>query len=350
MVPLIDLSRRMTAHAAEFTEAVHRVAASGVVLLGPETESLEHEFATFCGANEAVAVASGASAIQLALMALGVGPGDEVVVPAMTAVPTASAVCAAGARPVFADVDEATAAITVDSARSVITSRTKAIIAVHLYGRPVDDVAGLVGLGLPVLEDCAQSHGATSRVNGTLACYSFYPTKNLGGVGDGGAVVTDDPELAARVRRLRAHGQSAQYVHVDVSQNHRMSEIECAWLRICLPELARGNVRRRSIVERYRATAPASRWHADHRHHVFHLATLRHHDRDGFRARLAEAGVGTGVHYPLALTQQPGYQSFVDGPCPSAEAWAAETVSLPCFPELTDDEVERVCAALTVAS
>jgi dTDP-4-amino-4,6-dideoxygalactose transaminase len=139
-------------------------------------------------------------------------------------------------------------------------------------------------------------------------------------------------------------------VHVDVSQNHRMSEIECAWLRICLPELASGNVRRRSIVERYRATAPASRWHADHRHHVFHLATLRHHDRDGFRARLAEAGVGTGVHYPLALTQQPGYQSFVDGPCPSAEAWAAETVSLPCFPELTDDEVERVCAALTVAS
>jgi dTDP-3-amino-2,3,6-trideoxy-4-keto-D-glucose/dTDP-3-amino-3,4,6-trideoxy-alpha-D-glucose/dTDP-2,6-dideoxy-D-kanosamine transaminase len=318
----------MIAHAADFTEAVRRVAASGVVLLGPETESLEHEFATFCGANEAVAVASGASAIQLALVALGIGPGDEVVVPAMTAVPTASAVCAVGARPVFADVDGATAAITVESARSVITSRTKAIIAVHLYGRPVDDVAGLVGLGLPVLEDCAQSHGATPRVNGTLACYSFYPTKNLGGVG----------------------AQSAQYVHVDVSQNHRMSEIECAWLRICLPELAGGNVRRRSIVERYRAAAPALRWHADHRHHVFHLATLRHHDRDGFRARLAEAGVGTGVHYPLALTQQPGYQSFVGGPCPSAEAWAVETVSLPCFPELTDDEVERVCAALAAVS
>lgn len=340
----------MTAQATEFAEAIRRVATSGVVLLGPETESFESEFAAFCGASEVVAVSSGASALQLALVALGVGPGDEVVVPAMTAVPTASAVCAVGARPVWADVDPSTAAVTVDSVRKVMTPRTRAIIAVHLYGRPVDEVSALAGLGVPVVEDCAQSHGATSRVEGAVACYSFYPTKNLGGVGDGGAVVTDDAELAARVRRLRAHGQSAQYVHVDVSQNHRMSEIECAWLRICLPHLANGNLRRRSIAERYRAAVPTLQWHVDHPHHVFHLATLRHHDRDGFRARLADAGVGTGVHYPLALTQQPGYRSFVDGPRPNAEHWAATTVSLPCFPELDDAEVDRVCEALAATS
>jgi len=350
VVPLIDLSRRLLEHATEFAVATARVASSGVVLLGSETATFEREFAGFVGASEAVAVSSGASAIQLALAAIGVGPGDEVVVPAMTAVPTASAVCAIGARPVFADVDHATAALTTDSVRAVLTPRTRAIVAVHLYGRPVDDIPGLIDLGVPLIEDCAQSHGATSFVAGVAACYSFYPTKNLGGVGDGGAVVTDDSELAARVRRLRAHGQSAQYVHVDVSQNHRMSELECAWLRLGLPHLAEGNRRRRAIVERYRAAAPSLSWHADHADHVFHLATLRHPRRDEFRARLEEFGVATGVHYPLALTQQPGYRSFVDRSCEVAEQWASTTVSLPCFPELSDDEVNTVCAALAALS
>lgn len=347
MVPLIDLARRARRFGDEFLTATERVMTSGVMVSGIETESFESEFARLVGSSRAVAVSSGAAAIQLALAALGVGPGDDVVVPAMTAVPTASAVCAIGARPVFADVDPATAAITVDSVEAVMTSRTRAIVAVHLYGRPVDDLTGLVQLGVPVIEDCAQSHGATSEVRGAAACYSFYPTKNLGGIGDGGAVVTDDVELADRVRRLRAHGQSSHYVHEEVSQNHRMSELECAWLRLGLDQLAQDNRRRRTIVESYRAAAPSLRWHADHPDHVFHLATLRHRRSDDFRRHLHELGITTAVHYPLALTQQPAFRSFVDRPTPIAEEWAATTVTLPCFPELTEDEVSRVCSALT---
>ena len=336
----------MTGHLDALNDAVARVARSGSVLLGAETSALEREFAAFAGGSHAVAVASGAAALQLSIAALGIGPGDEVVVPAMTAVPTASAVAAVGATPVFVDVDPHTAAIDIDAVSAAVNGRTRAIVAVHLYGRPVEGLSQLVGLGIPVIEDCAQSHGATHGVAGRLACYSFYPTKNLGGIGDGGMVVTDDEEIARRISRLRVHGQSEQYVHVDLSQNHRLSEIEAAWLRIVLPELEVGNRRRRRIVERYRNAAPHLRWHSDHPDHVFHLAVARVGDRSVFRDRLAGQGVATGVHYPLALTQQPALSRFTTRACPEAEAWAAECVSLPCFPELTDDEVDTVCSVL----
>ena len=336
----------MMAHLTEFTAAVERVSSSGSVLLGPETTVFEGEFAQFAGASHGVAVSSGASAIQLSLAALGVGMGDEVIVPAMTAVPTASSVVAVGATPVFVDVDEYTAAIDVDAVRSALSERTRAIIAVHLYGRPVEAIAELASFGVPLIEDCAQSHGATHALAGSLACYSFYPTKNLGGIGDGGMVVTDNVDLAERIARLRVHGQVEQYVHAEVSQNHRMSEIECAWLRIMLPELAAGNQRRREIVTRYREAAPQMFWHSDHPDHVFHLAVARVANRAWFRDQMSARGVATGVHYPLALTQQPALLGMVTTSCPTAEAWAAECVSLPCFPELTDDEVAKVCDAL----
>ena len=349
MVPLIDLSRRMTMHLEHLQAAVARVASSGAVLLGPETVAFESEFSAWAGAAHGVAVSSGASAIQLALAALGVGVGDEVIVPAMTAVPTASSVAAVGAIPVFVDVDQHTAAIDIDAVRSALSERTRAIIAVHLYGRPVEHLDELGSLGVPLIEDCAQSHGATRGLSGAIACYSFYPTKNLGGIGDGGMVVTDDGDLADRVARLRAHGQVEQYVHAEVSQNHRMSEIESAWLRITLPELNAGNARRREIVRRYREAAPHLTWHADHPDHVFHLAVARVSDRERFRTHLSASGVSTGVHYPLALTQQPALRGFVTERCPRAEAWAAQCVSVPCFPELTDDEVSTVCRALAEA-
>ena len=336
----------MKANLGGMHEALDRVATSGSVLLGPETTAFEHEFAYFAGAAHGIALSSGASALQLAVAALGIGPGDEVIVPAMTAVPTASAVWATGATPVFVDVDESTAAIDPVAVEGALTERTRAIIAVHLYGRPVDSMPVLTSFGVPVIEDCAQSHGATDRLRGRVACYSFYPTKNLGGIGDGGMVVTDDDELAERVRRLRVHGQVEQYVHAEVSQNHRMSEIECAWLRIVLPTLAAGNERRRNIMARYRQAAPHITWHADHPNHVFHLAVARVADRESFRAHMSTAGVTTGVHYPLALTQQPALVGLATSPCPVAERWAAECVSLPCFPELTDDEVDEVCGAL----
>ena len=264
----------------------------------------------------------------------------------MTAVPTASSVIAVGATPVFVDVQQHTAAIDVDAVREALSERTRAIIAVHLYGRPVEAIAELASFGVPLIEDCAQSHGATKGVTGAMACYSFYPTKNLGGIGDGGMVVTDDADLAERIARLRIHGQVEQYVHAEVSQNHRMSEIECAWLRIMLPELAAGNRRRREIVERYRLHAPWLSWQSDHPDHVFHLAVGRIHNREQFRGRMASSGVATGVHYPLALTQQPSLKAMTTFACPNAEAWAAECVTLPCFPEMTDAEVDAVCDAL----
>jgi dTDP-4-amino-4,6-dideoxygalactose transaminase len=342
VVPVIDVSRRTRRYLDAFQSATARVLNSGHLLLGPELDALETELAAWAGTRHAVAVSSGAGAIQLGLAALGVGPDDEVIVPAFTAVPTASAICALGAVPVPVDVDAATAAMDAAAARAALTDRTRAVVPVHLYGRP----APVPDLGVPVLEDAAQAHGALTGVTGAAAAYSFYPTKNVGGVGDGGAVVTDDGELAAAVRRRRVHGMTGKYVHVDVSQNFRLSELEAAWLRLVLPDLAAGNERRRAITAAYRAAAPALRWHADHPRHVHHLCVARVDDRDRWRATLAERGVATAVHYPLALTQQPAYQPLRRRPCPEAEAWAASCTSLPCFPELTDEEVALVITAL----
>ncbi len=343
MIPVVDLARRGLHQREAFLVAVERVLAGGQVLLGPELRGFEEEFAAWTGHAQCVAVASGATAIQLALRALGVGPGDEVIVPAHTAVPTASAVCALGAVPVPADVDEDTATLDPVSARAARTDRTRAVVPVHLYGHP----SRLPDLGVPIVEDAAQAHGALEPGSGSAAvAYSFYPTKNLGGIGDGGAVVTDDGALAERLRRLRVHGMAEQYVHTEISQNFRMSEIEAAWLRLSLGELEAGNARRRAVADRYRAAAPGLRWHPDHPRHVRHLCVVRVADRERFRAELGRAGIGTGVHYPLAITQQPAYRHFTRVPCPQAEAWAAECVSLPCFPELTDDEVDAVCTVL----
>jgi dTDP-4-amino-4,6-dideoxygalactose transaminase len=346
VVPLIDLSRRLLANSESFHAVVQEVLTSGNVLLAQQTEIFEESFASFAGTKYGVAVSSGASALQLSLAALGIGEGDEVIVPAMTAVPTASAVCAVGARPVIVDIDDETAAIDFDQVESAMTERTRAVIVVHLYGRPVANIERLMNLGVKVVEDCAQSHGATRGLTGSVGAYSFYPTKNLGGIGDGGMIVTDDIEIAERVRRLRVHGQSEQYVHIEVSQNHRMSEIEAAWLNIVLSQLEDGNQRRRDIAARYQLANPNIRWQASHLNHVYHLAVALTPNRNEFRQAMLKHGVATGIHYPLALTQQPALQEFVTNACPVAEKWASECVSLPCFPELTDDEVDDVCAAL----
>lgn len=346
MVPLIDLARRHTAHSEEFRTAVHEILQSGSVLLGARTETFEAEFAEFVGVHHAVAVSNGASAIQLSLAALDIGPGDEVLVPAMTAVPTATAVCAVGATPVFVDVDDRTAALDPVQVERRMTRRTSAIIGVHLYGRPLRVTDDLLRHGVPLIEDCAQSHGATRALSGRVGAYSFYPTKNLGGIGDGGMIVTNDADLANRVRRLRAHGQTAQYLHVEVSQNHRLSEIEAAWLSIQLRHLAGGNARRREIAHRLRSAAPNLAWQSDDVDHVHHLAVFRIAERERVRERLLGLGVSSGVHYPRALTEQPALSQYVGWSCPTAENWAAECISVPCFPELTDAEVDHVASAL----
>jgi dTDP-3-amino-3,4,6-trideoxy-alpha-D-glucose transaminase len=343
MIPLIDLARRQSDLAAEVAAASSRVLTSGRLVLGPETEAFEAELAAWAGYAYAVGVGSGTDALTLALRAAGIGPGDEVLVPAFTAVPTVAAVCAAGATPVPVDVDERSAAIDPAAARAACTPRTRAVIPVHLYGRPCD-VAALADLGLVVIEDAAQAHGALVPGRSRAVAYSFYPTKNLGGIGDGGAIVTDDRALADEVRLLRHHGMRDLYVHERVATNSRMSELEAAVLRVGLRRLPAWNARRRAIALRYRAAAPELCWHADHPRHVHHLCVLRTPDRAALRARLPAA---TGIHYPLAVTQQPAYRHLTRAACPRAEAWAAQCLTLPCFPELRDDEVDRLCEALS---
>jgi len=346
VVPVVDLRRRALELSEEFLTGAREVLDSGQLLLGPRLEAFERGFAAFAGQAHGVGVSSGASALQLALRAVGVGPGDEVIIPDFTAVPTASAVCALGAVPVPADVDDATATLDPAAAAAARTTRTRAVVPVHLYGRPAD-VAGLATLGVPIVEDAAQAHGALRPGRGTAAaCYSFYPTKNLGGVGDGGMVVTDDAALATVVRRLRAHGAAEQYVHTAIAQSFRLSELEALWLQLGLHDLADRNDRRRSIAAAYRRRAPSLRWAADHPDHVHHLCVLRTRDRDRFRSALAAAGVATAVHYPVPVSAQPAYRDFLRHRCPRASAWAAECVTVPCFPELSDDEVDQVATAL----
>ena len=343
MVPVVDLSRRGQRFASAFATAAERIAASGSFLLGAELAAFESEFSAWLGAQQCVAVSSGASALQLALTAAGVGANDEVLVPAFTAVPTASAVAAIGAIPRAIEVDPSTACITTDNVAAGRTARTKAVVVVHLYGYPAE----LPDTDLMIIEDAAQAHGALSDPGrSTATAYSFYPTKNLGGIGDGGAIVTNDVELADRARTLRVHGMTAQYVHEIVSQNFRMSEVEAAWLRLALRDLTTDIARRRSIVARYRQAAPGLRWQSAHPMHAYHLAVIRSPDRAATRSSLEAAGVGSAIHYPLAITQQPAYRDLDHPPCPEAEAWAAECISVPCFPEMTEPEIDRVCGAL----
>jgi dTDP-4-amino-4,6-dideoxygalactose transaminase len=318
---------------------------SGTLLLGDETNAFEREMTASLDEGTVVAVSSGAAAIQLTIQAFGIVAGDEVIVPAFTAVPTVSAVVAAGARPVIVDVDADTALIDVAAACDAVGDRTRAILPVHLYGAPVD-TAGLAATGVTIVEDAAQAQGAVRRPTSAATAFSFYPTKNLGGIGDGGAVWTSDSELADNVRRRRVHGMTDGYLHVDVSQNFRMSELEAAWLRIQLSQLAAGNRRRAEIARHYRSVAPQLRWQTDHADHVYHLCVARVGDRSRARAQLADAGVGTAVQYPVAITQQPAYRELATAPCPHAEGWAAECMSVPCYPELTDAEVETVGDAL----
>lgn len=343
MVPVVDLSRKGQRIAEEFGAVAQRIAASGLFLLGAETSAFEREFAQWLDMPDAVAVASGASALQLALVGLGVGPGDEVILPAFTAVPTASAVCAIGAVPVLVDVANDTGLLDLECVDPARTARTKAVIVVHLYGRPAE----LPLTDLLVIEDAAQAHGAliAPRRSDAVA-YSFYPTKNLGGIGDGGAVVFDNEMFGALLRRLRVHGMTEMYAHAHVSQNFRMSELEAAWLRLSLTSIDDDNDRRRTIAGRYREAAPHLGWQQSHPDHVYHQCVFRSQRRADVRADLAAAGVATAVHYPIAVTQQIAYQQFARVACPQAEAWAAECISVPCFPELTDAEVDQVASAL----
>jgi dTDP-3-amino-3,4,6-trideoxy-alpha-D-glucose transaminase len=347
--------------------AIERVCARGWFVLGPEVEAFESEFAEASGARFAVGVGNGTDAIALLLRAAGVGPGDDVIVPAMTAAFTALAVIAAGARPVFADVDPATLTLDPAACAAAITGRTRAVVPVHLYGQAAD-MNGILQVaarhGLVIVEDCCQAHLATYQgipvgTMGIGGAFSFYPTKNLGALGDGGAVITNDAAIAERVRRLRNGGQADRYHHVEPGVNSRLDEVQAAVLRVRLPNLARATGRRRQLAARYRRLLPASIEPVGERDpgHVYHLFPVRCAQRDALQAGLAAAGIETLIHYPVSLPDQPAFASQAPTPglpehldgvpsCPVASDAARTLLSLPLHPRLADADVERVAAAV----
>ena len=356
MIPFIDLTRQHAALRTELLAAMAGVLDRSEFVLGGEGRVLEQELALTCGVRHAVGVASGTDALRLALAALGVGPGDEVLTPAFSFVASASTIVMAGATPVFVDIDPATYTLDVRAAERALTPRTRAIVPVHLYGHPapMDAIVAFAGRhGLVVLEDAAQAIGATWAGRpvgnwGDAACVSFYPTKNLGACGDGGMVLTDRDDVAERVRRLRHHGDGGRYRHVELGYASRLDELQAAVLRVKWRRLGEWTERRRRLAARYGdllrdlpLVLPVERREA---RHVYHLFTVRHAQRDAFAKALADLGVGTGVYYPLAVPNQP---MFGGDERRFPEAWRAarEVLSLPCFAELGDEEVDTVAAA-----
>jgi len=362
-VPFLDIQATYAELRDELDEAYRRVTASGWFLLGRECEAFEREFAEYCGVAHAVGVANGLDALALILEALGIGPGDEVLVPAHTFIATWLAVTRVGAVPVAVDVDERTCALDPGLLERAATPRTKAVIPVHLYGRPADmdpirDFARRRTLA--VVEDAAQAHGATYRGRrtgglGTAAAFSFYPGKNLGAFGDGGAVTTDDPAIAERVRCLRNYGSRQKYVHETLGHNSRLDELQAAFLRVKLARLDEWNDRRRRLASRYAATlrgsgltlpdVPADAGSA------WHLYAVRHPERDRLQRDLAAAGVGTVVHYPTPPYRQAAYAGLGLDPAayPVAERICREVISLPIGPHLPRAGADRVVQAVLEA-
>jgi dTDP-4-amino-4,6-dideoxygalactose transaminase len=342
---------------ADVEAAIRRVVDSGWFVLGPEVEAFEAEFAAASGVAHAVGVNTGTDALMLLLRGLGIGPGDEVITAPLTAAYTALAVMMTGARPVFADIDEARCTIDPAGVEARVTPRTRALLPVHLYGQAAD-MEPLLRIasrhGLAVVEDCAQAHLATAGGRpvgsfGAGGAFSFYPTKNLGALGDGGAIVTNDPALAARLKRLRNGGQSDRYHHLEPGVNSRLDEMQAAVLRARLKHLPRWTARRRAIAAGYRerldeaAVRVAPELDGGH---VYHLFTVRSRQRDRLQAHLRDAGIGTLIHYPVPVPRQPALAGERPGECPVAERVCAEILSLPLHQGLSDEDASRVSAAV----
>jgi len=340
--------------------AIARVIESGRFVLGPEVEAFETEFASSCGAPFAVGVGNGTDAISLALRALDIGPGDEVIVPAMTAAFTGLAVIACGATPRIVDVESETLTLDPAACAAAVTSRTKAIVPVHLYGQPanMEAIRRVADRhGLAIVEDCCQAHLATEHgvpvgTRSHCGAFSFYPTKNLGALGDGGAIITRDSALAARLRRLRNGGQRDRYHHVEPGVNSGLDELQAAVLRVRLPLLQGWTARRRALASHYRAQMPEGvvPVHERDAGHVYHLFPVRVRARDALGAHLAQAGIGTLIHYPVPLSAQPAFAAYEPPECPVAAGAAAELLSLPLHPRLGDADVARVSREVTLFS
>ena len=379
IIPQTDPKANYLAHKAEIDAAIARVLDSGWYILGREVAAFEEEFAAYIGMRHAIGVASGTDALNLALRACGIGPGDAVITVSHTAVATVAAIELAGATPVLVDIDPVTftmdphcledeikkrqvrrSSLRLRPGQALVVGRLKAVIPVHLYGHPADMPAILEiarRYDLHVIEDCAQSHGATlnGRKTGTwgdVAAFSFYPTKNLGAFGDGGAVITDDPQWAQRARLLRQYGWRERYVSEIPGLNTRLDELQAAILRVKLHYLDGENVRRRNIAQAYTRlladtglTLPICRPGAEHAYHQY---VVRASQRDALQAYLREQGIGTLVHYPQPVHLQPAYANRLatSGTLPHSERAATEVLSLPMYPELTDRQVAHTAEVI----
>ncbi|MDE2952373.1 MAG: DegT/DnrJ/EryC1/StrS family aminotransferase [Chloroflexota bacterium] len=358
MIPFNQLKPLHELLAEEIAVAMRRVADSGWYILGPEVEAFERQFADYHKVDHAVGVANGTDAIELALRAGGVGPGDEVITVAHTAMATVSAIEAAGAKPVLADIDLSTYALDPQSALDRLTDRTRAIVVVHLYGHPAD-LTSLSAIAkerdLLLIEDCAQAHGATwngAKVGtvGHMGTFSFYPTKNMGAYGDGGAVITKDAALAGELRNLRNYGQTTRYTHQSRGCNSRLDELQAAILRVKLRHLDRHNQRRQAIAAIYDElllglVTPRVAANAEH---VYHLYVIRDQRRDQLMAALQARDIGTLIHYPVPIHLQESHRDLclAAGSLPNTEKAAREILSLPLYIGLSDDEVKGVCMTI----
>jgi dTDP-3-amino-3,4,6-trideoxy-alpha-D-glucose transaminase len=357
-IPFVSLSP--SEDAAAVRSAIDRVVASGRFVLGPEVDAFETEFAAACGAPYAVGVGTGTDAIALTLRALDVGPGDEVITTPLSAAYTALAVMMTGARPVFADIDPVRLTIDPRQVERAMTPRTRAIVPVHLYGQPADMTA-LEPLAarhnVAIVEDCCQSHLATSggRPVGTVGvagAFSFYPTKNLGALGDGGAVVTRDAALAGRLRRLRNGGQADRYRHETFGVNSRLDELQAAILRVRLPLLPLWTSKRRALAAAYRKALEGVSVDVPREcdsGHVYHLFVVRSRDqlaRGALQQRLATRGIETLIHYPVPIPRQPALAGTTPAECPVAARVCDEVLSLPLYPSLSEADVRRVADAI----
>jgi dTDP-3-amino-3,4,6-trideoxy-alpha-D-glucose transaminase len=357
-VPFVDLARSQAETQEELDEAVAGVIARGDFILGQDVGAFEEEFAEYTGAAHVVGVNSGTAAITLAVQAAGIGPGDEVIVPAHTYIASALGVLHAGATPVLCDVDDATGLIDLGSAEAVFGPRTAAVLPVHLYGALCDmDAVGEFASrrGVAVIEDAAQAQGGRWRGRhsgsmGLVGAFSFYPSKNLGAFGDAGALITDDPQVAQRARKLRNLGQEVKGEHDLIGYNERMDTVQAAVLRVKLRYLDRWNASRVAVARRYGDRLPGSVFRLAQRpdaDDVYHLMAIRTRDRDAVRSQLSEAGISTGVHYDRALHEHDALRAIEPRTDLSrSERWAAEQISLPMFPLLGDDEVDSVCDQL----
>lgn len=363
-VPFVDLQSMHRSLEPELLEVFSRVLHSSTFVLGPEVKEFESAFAEYVGTSHCVALSNGTAALHLSLLALGVGPGDEVITVSHTFIATAEAISAVGAQPIFVDIDPVSYTMDPALLARAISPRTRAIIPVHIYGQTADMDAILEVAnrhGIPVIEDACQAHGAEYKGHragslGAAGCFSFYPGKNLGACGEGGAVTTDDPDLAHRIAMWRDHGSRQKYVHQFPGLNMRMDGVQGGVLAVKLKHLDRWNEERRNVAAQYATTLsgtdivlPAEKsWGR----HVYHLYVIQADDRDTLRQRLQQAGIETGLHYPIPLHLQEAYVSsgYKRGSFPVTEALAGRLLSLPIYPGMSSESVARVAAEVMETS